>query len=186
MNVHIARISDYLDWMKQKIFLDQRASSASKRIVFRGQVYKCNLGKNIGSEQEKERPCVVLQNDSANKNSGNTIVAPISHSTSTIDVVVPITTITDQNGSTVLDGAALLGNIVTVSKARLGDLVAKLSPSDMKKIDLAIIKSTGLLQIINTKDNIIKDRDAYIEKLKGVISELESNLQGKVDGSGND
>ena len=41
-------------------------------------VYYCDFGKNLGSEQSGLRPCVILQNDKGNKYSPTTIVAPIT------------------------------------------------------------------------------------------------------------
>ena len=47
------------------------------RVVKFGKVYGCNLGKNIGSEQNgKSRPVVILQKDSPN--SPTVIVAPLT------------------------------------------------------------------------------------------------------------
>src|SRR3712207_7639950 len=60
-----------------------RSEKATKRIVKRGQVYDCLLGIGVGSEESKKRPCVILQYDSANAKSPNTIVAPITDRKST-------------------------------------------------------------------------------------------------------
>lgn len=104
MNVNLDRVHTYLDWLKTKIFLDNQATNASKRIVKRGNVYRCYLGRGIGSEEEKERPCVVLQRFDGNVNSPNTIVAPITHTSSTLDIVIPINTRYNPDGTVLLDG----------------------------------------------------------------------------------
>ena len=44
-------------------------------------VYYCDFGKNLGSEQSGLRPCIILQNDKGNKYSPTTIVAPITSAT---------------------------------------------------------------------------------------------------------
>lgn len=123
MNIDLSKTQQYLDWLKDKLYLNAIARSAGKRTIFRGQVYHCNLGVGIGSEECKNRPCVILQYDSANKTSPNTIVAPITHTTSSLPIVVPITDKLDDKGNIILDGNVLLGNIVCVSKARLGDYI---------------------------------------------------------------
>lgn len=46
--------------------------------VFKNEIFYCQLGFNIGSEQCGERPVVILQNDKGNINSTVTIVAPIT------------------------------------------------------------------------------------------------------------
>ena len=35
----------------------------SKRQIQQGQIYICELGENIGSEQSGERPCLIIQNN---------------------------------------------------------------------------------------------------------------------------
>lgn len=60
MNIDLTKTQQYLEWLKNKLYLNAIATSAKNRIVYRGQVYRCNLGVGIGSEECKERPCVVL------------------------------------------------------------------------------------------------------------------------------
>lgn len=100
-SISLSKTQQYLDWLKTKLFLDSNAESAKKRVVKRGEVYKCNLGIGIGSEESKERPCVVLQRDKANLESPNTIVAPITHTSSTLPVVIPISPKYNNSGDVV-------------------------------------------------------------------------------------
>ena len=79
-----------LNWAKEKIVLAEKESRRQyflqkdntnkrnkPRIVKFGKVYGCNLGKNIGSEQNgKSRPVVILQKDTPN--SPTVIVAPLT------------------------------------------------------------------------------------------------------------
>jgi mRNA interferase MazF len=175
-SISLFKTQQYLDWLKTKLFLDSNAESAKKRVVKRGEVYKCNLGIGIGSEESKGRPCVILQRDKANLESPNTIVAPITHTSSTLPVVIPISPKYDNSGDVVLDGNVLLGNIVCVSKARLGDYVAKLEPSEMRVVDKAIAISLDIKRHYDKLDNILNDKLAYIDKLKKRINELEELL----------
>lgn len=48
------------------------------RRVFQGEVYTCELWGSIGSEEGKQRPCLIIQNDKGNKVSPTTIILPIS------------------------------------------------------------------------------------------------------------
>ena len=48
------------------------------RLVKRGQIYRCDLGDAIGSEQGGIRPVIVIQNDKGNKHSPTTIVIPFT------------------------------------------------------------------------------------------------------------
>lgn len=72
--------------------------TAKRRYVKRGQVYECELGVGIGSEMQKERPCVIIQNDVGNHKSGNTIVAPMTHNNSRYPFLVPLTVQKDKDG----------------------------------------------------------------------------------------
>ena len=93
-NVITARNADIginiLNWAKDKIILAEKESKRQyfyqkdktniknkPRVVKCGCVYGCNLGKNIGSEQNgKSRPVIVLQKNTPN--SPTVIVAPLT------------------------------------------------------------------------------------------------------------
>ena len=106
MNIELDKIQNILDWIKKKILLDALSDKAKKRNVKRGQVYRCNFGYGIGSEMQKERPAVVVQNDVGNNRSGNTIVLPITHDSSNLPCVTNVTTQLKNDGSVLLDGQA--------------------------------------------------------------------------------
>lgn len=179
MNIDLTKTQQYLEWFKNKLYLNAIAPSAKNRIIYRGQVYRCNLGVGIGSEECKERPCVILQYNSANRTSPNTLVAPITHTTSTLPIVVPITEKRDSSGKLILDGNVLLGNITCVSKARLGDYITDLSSVEMKAVDKAISLSLDINHYYQTLQNMYDDKLQYIEKLKHNRSLLQSDLDSK-------
>lgn len=179
MNIDLFKTQQYLDWLKEKLFLNSVSQSAQKRMVLRGQVYRCKFGVGIGSEECKERPCVILQYNSANKTSPNTIVAPITHTQSKLPIVVPINDKFDAAGNLILDGNVLLGNITCISKARLGDYVTDLTPDEMKKVDKAISLSLDINHYYKTLDNMYNDKLKYIEKLKEKQNQLQQDLDSK-------
>lgn len=176
MNINLAQTQQYLEWLKDKLYLNAIAPTAKKRVIYRGQVYRCKFGIGIGSEECKERPCVILQYNSANKTSPNTLVAPITHTTSTLPTVVPIANKVDSSGNVILDGNVLLGNIICVSKARLGDYITDLSPNEMNAVDKAISISLGINHHYQTLRNMYDDKLQYIEKLKESRTKLQSDL----------
>lgn len=178
--VDLSKVNKYLDWVKAMLLLDGKSSNAARREVRRGEVYKCNLGIGVGSEENKERPCVIIQNNSANKRSPNTIVAPITHTARSNPVVVPISDKFDNSGNLILDGYVLLGNVVCVSKARLGDYKAKLTTDEMKQVDIALSKAIGLCNYYDKFKNILNDKEDHILKLKNKIVELENELKNQV------
>jgi mRNA interferase MazF len=66
----------------------------------RGEIWWVDLKPIIGSETDKKRPCLILQNDIGNQNGTTTIVAPFLPGMKTYPFVVNVTP-TSQNG---LDG----------------------------------------------------------------------------------
>ena len=74
MNIELEHTQKMLDWLKTILYLDSIAKNASTRSIKRGQVYLCNFGFGIGSEMQKERPALIIQNNVANSCSSNTIV----------------------------------------------------------------------------------------------------------------
>ena len=167
ISIELGFVQKTLDWVKTKLLLDTQARSAQRRTIKRGQVYRCNFGIGVGSEMQKDRPAVIIQNNIGNKNSGNTIVIPITHDTSTLPCVVPITPHYDTDGVTVLlDGQANASNMMCVSKARLGNFIGTLSKSDMKSIDEAIAKTVGLMGYYSDLEKQLNDKLTYIQKIK--------------------
>ena len=78
-----------------------------------------------------------------------------------------ITTQKDNEGRTILDGQVNLSNIQTVSKARLGNYITKLSKDDISNIDNSLYVSLGLMKNIKKYEEKIENLNKYIEKLKG-------------------
>lgn len=179
MNIDLTKTQQYLEWFKNKLYLNAIAPSAKNRILYRGQVYRCNLGVGVGSKECKERPCVILQYNSANRTSPNTVVAPITHTTSALPIVVPIAEKKDSSGKLILDGNVLLGNITCVSKARLGDYIADLTADEMRAVDKAISISLDTNHYYQTLQNMYNDKLQYIEKLQNNRSSLQADLAAR-------
>ena len=175
MKIELGQVQKMLEWLKTKLYLDSIAQNARSRAIKRGQVYRCNFGCGIGSEMQKERPAVIIQNDVANSR-GNTIVIPITHDTSTLPCVANITPQTDAAGNIILDGQANTSNMMCVSKARLGDLVGFLPKTDMKKIDEAIAKTVGLMGYYSDLNKRLDDKLQYISKIKEERNRAQDEL----------
>jgi mRNA interferase MazF len=174
----------YIQWINETVRLDALASIAKNRRVYRGQVYWCYFGINVGSEQSEKRPCVILQNNQGNINSPNTIVAPITHTKSTLATVVPIADKHDTSGKKVLDGHVLLGNITTISKSRLDSFITDLTTIEMHQINEAIAKSTDIYSLLLKYENQLKGQKKHIDNLMetikekdGIIASLEERIR---------
>ena len=147
MNIDLEKTQSMLEWLKTKLFLDSISNKAKSRIVHRGEVYECNFGIGIGSEMQKDRPCVIIQGNVGNINSSNVIVAPITHTDKPLPCMAKIIPQSNSQGI-ILDGFANLSNIQTVSKARLGNYITRLSKADIKEIDNALYVSIGVIKIL--------------------------------------
>ena len=177
ININLEKIKNQLEWLKTKLYLDAISPNAQRRVVKRGQVYLCNLGVGVGSEMQKNRPCVVIQNDAANRTSPNTIVVPITHDNATLPCMVSITNVVNDDGKIILDGSANTACVTNVSKARLGDFICVLSSSDMRKIDESVAKSVNLMHYYADVKGKIASRDAYIERVKNSRNIAEDKLK---------
>lgn len=70
-----------IKWINKKINLSRKSA---KYTVSQKEIFYCELGINIGSEQDDLRPVVILQNNSGNISSTTTIVAPITTHNSSV------------------------------------------------------------------------------------------------------
>jgi len=112
----------------------------------RGDIYLVNFDPTIGSEIQKTRPALILQNDLANQYSPITIVAAISsqlhEDTYPTDVCVQ-----SPEGGLSKDSIVLLNQIRTVDKQRLIKMLGSLTPITMTQVDNAIQISLGLVEL---------------------------------------
>ena len=176
MNIDLAKVQKVLDWVKRLLYLDMVSVSSKKRLVKRGQVYWCDFGCAVGSEMQKNRPAVIIQNDLANRSSGNTIVIPITHDTATISCMAPVTQQFDSAGNAILDGQANTSNLMCVSKARLGDYICDLPNTDMTKIEEALARTTDLMKHYAKIEHHLKDKLVFIAKLKKERKDAQDEL----------
>lgn len=176
MKIELGQAQKMLEWLKTKLYLDALSTNARTRAVKRGQVYRCNFGCGIGSEMQKDRPAVIIQNDVGNNRSGNTIVIPITHDTSTLPCVANITPQMDSSGNVILDGQANASNMMCVSKARLGGLICALPASDIKLIDEAIARTVDLMGYYADISQKLNDKLNYIARLKTERNKAQDEL----------
>ncbi len=109
----------------------------------RGEIWFVSLDSTIGSEINKSRPAVIIQNDFGNKNSSTTIIAPI---TSKLDKVYPFEVLLTNNNCFGLENNSkvLLDQIRVVDKKRLIKKLGAVNQEGMIKINEAIKISLSL------------------------------------------
>lgn len=112
----------------------------------RGEIYLVNFDPTIGSEIQKTRPALILQNNIANEYSPITIVAAITSSSD--EKLYPMEVlIKSPEGGLGKDSTILLNQIRSIDKQRLIRLLGKLTPTRMTQVDKAIQISLGLIEL---------------------------------------
>lgn len=178
IDIDLTKVQRFLEWLKTELYLDVTALRAKNRLVKRGQVYRCNFGMGVGSEMQKDRPAVIVQNAVGNMKSGNTIVIPITHDTSILPCTVNITPQYEPDGITLkLDGQANASNIMCVSKARLGEYICDLPSADMKAIDESLAKTMDLMRYYANIKQKLADKLKYVEKIKAERNDAQDTLK---------
>jgi len=99
--------------------------------VNRFAVYLVNLDPTVGSEIQKQRPCVVISPDEINHNIATVIVAPMTSQSRNYPTRIACL-FQSKKGQIVLD------QIRTVDKARLVQRLGKIKPNEQKLVLAAL------------------------------------------------
>ena len=122
------------------------AAPKVQKVAFpqRGEIYLVSFDPTVGSEIQKTRPALVIQNDVGNQYSPITIVVAI---TSKFDLPpYPTEVIMEPTESGLSPtSAVVLNQIRSVEGQRLLKRVGKASPETMRRVDRAIAISLGLV-----------------------------------------
>lgn len=164
----------YNQWLSQKMYYVFGKNYQRKWTVKRGEVYFVDLGQNVGSEENKIRPVVVLQANAYNFKSPVFTCAIISTSPVTIpDIQIPISgryTYNDDKGvSRTLSGAIDLGQIKTIAKERIVSQKVCTLKNEINDIDSKLLNIFGLTQLLEKKENTIKSLQGKVAFLKEKI-----------------
>jgi mRNA interferase MazF len=98
----------------------------------RGEVWWVNFSSSVGGEIQKQRPAVIISNDSSNKFLNRVQVIPL---TSKVDRLYPSEAYVTFNGK---QNKAMADQLTTVSKSRLISMGGTLSQADMKNVESAV------------------------------------------------
>lgn len=117
------------------------------RTYLRGDMYFADLGKGIGSEQEGNRPVVIIQNNTGNKHSPTVIVASITSRTAA-KLKLPTHYYVGPGNGLTSPSVVLLEQIRTIDKRRLDRYIGRLSEQEMQKLNIALAISIDLIENI--------------------------------------
>jgi len=112
-------------------------------VVSRGEIYRVDLGKTVGVEIYKIRPCVIIQENTGNILSQLTIVAPITGFKGKKLYPVDVFLTASETGL-LEDSVVKCNQIRTVDKTRLLNKVGSIPDAKMKLVDMALIFSLDL------------------------------------------
>src|SRR3989344_6705412 len=110
----------------------------------RGDIVLVSLDPVVGSEQGKTRPALVIQNDISNEHSPTTIIAPITSKIYEKEYPTNVQISLKESGLK-LESTVLFNQIRTIDKSRILRRLGQLAPELMRKADLAIKASLGLV-----------------------------------------
>jgi len=109
----------------------------------RGEIYFLNFSPKLHKEMKGIHPALVIQNDIGNQASQLTIVAAITSTLKVAKLPVGVFVAPEESGLK-HKSVVHLGQIYTIDKMHLLNLVGSLSTSKMEKVDTAIQISLGL------------------------------------------
>lgn len=78
MNILDGKLKNRLSFLKWVNTNWKLRSKQPPTVVKQGEIFFCQLGENIGSEQNGKRPVIIIQNNIGNSKGSTTIVVPIT------------------------------------------------------------------------------------------------------------
>lgn len=126
-------VRDFFRWTKSKIRIDQRNNP--RRKLVKGLICSVCLGKNIGSEFNKTRPCIVFR---GNKfvNDRNLLIIPLTSLKTNNTIRKTDLLIRPKTGNNLeKTSIARTSNLRDVSLKRIGHIIGKLDKNEIEKIE---------------------------------------------------
>jgi len=112
----------------------------------RGEVYLVTFDPTVGSEIQRTRPALIIQNDIANRHSPITIVAAITSQFE--EPLYPTEVlITPPEGGLTTASVALLNQIRSIDRRRLVRRLGRVTEATMERVNRAMQLSLGLIQL---------------------------------------
>lgn len=111
----------------------------------RGDVFFADLSPVVGSEQGGTRPVLIIQNDIGNRFSPTVIVAAITAQIQKAKLPTHVEIDSKKYGFE-RDSVILLEQLRTIDKSRLTDRITQLDAELMRKVDVALEISVGLVK----------------------------------------
>lgn len=115
--------------------------------VHRGEIWLIDFGENLGSETNKVRPGLIVQNDIGNKYSSVTIACPISRKGAKLPTHLKIEPwYLKKTTDRPVCGTILAEQVRAVSKIRLIEQIGEMNEKGLQKVDEVTLISLGINQ----------------------------------------
>ena len=111
-------------------------------MIKRGELYYADLSPVVGSEQGGVRPILIVKNDTGNKYSPTIIAAAVTSKLTKAKLPTHIEISANEFGLE-KNSVILLEQLRTLDKRRLFERIGELSPTAMKKVNVALLISLG-------------------------------------------
>jgi mRNA interferase MazF len=108
-------------------------------MIKRGEVWWINFDPSVGGEIKKQRPAVIISNDTSNKYLNRVQVIPL---TSNTDRIYPNEALINLRGQ---PSKAMADQMATISKERLIRQDGSVTPEELQKIEEIIKIQLGML-----------------------------------------
>lgn len=105
--------------------------------IIKGAIFYADLDPTVGSEQKGIRPVVIIQNDTGNKFSPTTIIAPV---TTKKDIELPTHVLIKQFDKVRPNSIVMVEQIRIIDKTRLKGFIDILNEEQLKEVDEALLK----------------------------------------------
>jgi mRNA interferase MazF len=112
----------------------------------RGEVYLVSFDPTVGSEIQRTRPALILQNDIANRHSPITIVAAMTSQFE--EPLYPTEVlITPPEGGLTTPSVVLLNQIRSIDRQRLVRRLGRVTAGTLERVNRALQLSLGLIEL---------------------------------------
>ncbi|MCD5382562.1 type II toxin-antitoxin system PemK/MazF family toxin [Candidatus Gracilibacteria bacterium] len=136
-------IFNFLNWFNDKIIINFNKNTPNLKLK-KGEIYFINLGINIGSELNKQRPCLIFSDWFFN-NGKTVVIIPLKSYegkkyNKNINIFIKKSKINNLKENSMAD----LSGIRQVSKKRIGLFIGNIEEGDLLKINKKLTKFLGL------------------------------------------
>lgn len=137
------RLTEMVEFTKKAFEMTIEEQNGHLRKPAQGDIWTVDLGENVGSEMNKIRPCVILQNNDLNLKLNTTFIIPISNRNNTSRHSVKIrSSILRPKMSEKIKGSIVAEQMRVISVSRLGKKIGELNKYGVKEVKKCVYSIT--------------------------------------------